>query len=426
MKQLSRQIRSNAYLIVISGFLLLCVTVFLMPFPRSWSLYPLGLSMVAGLILWIGNYKNLRQSFFIGLSHNLPPLLYFLIILLNDIFRTPELRYLEGYFMFLLVPIFCFPLFSSQYFNDRKELFIKSFILGILIICLFEFLRAVTGWEIGGSATTDISFDPDSYTSPFRSQKLSFLEHPTYLSMKVLFALTIMILFNKELKMRKSILFLIIALFVLYIYCLSSRTGLITLMLLFIYLTFKLLRRNKRLYYILLLIPLALYGTYRLSITNPRIENKTNELLRKYKEGKIKFIEIDPRFTSWFASVQLIKDHPLLGVGINSRGILAEEYRKNGYNNEANLRLNAHNQFLETQLALGIPGSLVLLWMLFAPLFRKAELWKPALYYSFLIILIIAFMFESVLVRQWGIMFYTIFYCFQVNMRPVAENTLDK
>jgi O-antigen ligase len=327
--------------------------------------------------------------------------------------------------MFLLIPLFCFPLFNSQYFNGRKELFIKSFIIGILIICVFEFLRAVTGWEIGTSTTPDISFDPDSYTSPFRSQKLSFLEHPTYLSMKVLFAVSIVVIAYRELRFSMLVSLMLLFGFILYIYCLSSRTIYLALIILSIYLIFTYLKRYRLHLLMLVLGPLILYTSYEVSRHNPRVINKIELIKKRYLVDKLKFKDLDPRFTSWLTSADLIKKNPVFGVGLNSRDILAEEYLKNGYNNEANLRLNSHNQFLETQLALGIPGSLVLLWMLFAPLFRKRELWKPELYFSFLIILITAFMFESVLVRQWGIMFYTIFYCFQVNMKPAEKKRSD-
>ncbi len=409
---------------ITAGFFLLCFTVFLMPFPRSWCLYPLGLSMILGLILWILDFKKLKIKFINKLPLVSPPLVYFLLVLIYFLFRTPEWNYIEGYMMFLLVPLFCFPLFASDYFFRRSSIFIKVFISGLLIICLFEIFRAYFGWNINVAGAADISFDPESYASAFRSQKLSFLEHPTYLSMKLLFAISLIIIVHKEINLSKIFSVILIAAFSIFLYLLSSRTIYLAFILIFVFLVYRYLKKSGLRFLVIIIAPLILIGAYKVYSLNPRIINKTELLKKRYTVDKLKFKDLDPRFTSWFTTVDMIKQHPMFGVGLEARVLLSEEYRKTGYNNEASLRLNSHNQFLETQLTFGIAGSLVLLWMLFAPLFRKREIWKPALYYMFLIILITAFLFESVLVRQWGIMFYTLFYSFQVTMGPKPDQNL--
>jgi len=416
-------LNSKRALLMYSGFLLLCLTAFLMPFPRSWSLYSLGLSMITGFLIWVMDFEVLKAKFVSKLPLNSPPVAYFIIILIYFLFKTPEWKFIEGYLMFLLVPLFCFPLFVSDYFFRKKEIFIKIFVFGLITICLFELLRAYFGWNIGAIGASDISFDPESYASSFRSQKLSFLEHPTYLSMKVLFAICLLIILRNEINIPIFFTLILVAVLSIFLYLLSSRTIYIAF-LIFIYLLYRFLIRYRLGITILLIAPLILIGAYKVYTLNPRVINKTELLKKRYTVDKLKIKDLDPRFTSWFTTFDVIRQHPLFGVGLDAKDILVEEYKKAGYNNEANLKLNSHNQFLETQLTLGISGSLVLLWMLFAPLFRKREIWKPELYITFLIILIIAFLFESVLVRQWGIMFYTLFYCFQVNMEPVPDQNL--
>jgi O-antigen ligase len=108
---------------------------------------------------------------------------------------------------------------------------------------------------------------------------------------------------------------------------------------------------------------------------------------------------------------------------LDARNILAIEYKKQGYNNEASLRLNSHNQFLETQLTFGITGTLVLLWLLFGPLLRKGGITNPVIYKAFLIIILTSSLFESLFVRQWGIMFFVLFYCIQVFIPRSIENS---
>jgi O-antigen ligase len=408
--------------LVTIGFVLLSISVFLMPFPRSWCLYPLGLSMVVGLILWITSFRELELKFVDRIRLNLPPILYFLIIMLYFLFGTPEWKYLEGYLMFLLVPVFCFPVFSSACFKANRGFFILSFVYGLVIICLFEFGRAIYLNTLHIDYRPDTTFDYDSNTSPFRSQLLSFMEHPTYLSMKAIFAICLLFVTRKETKTSSLFLGLQVALLLIYIYFLSSRTIFIALVILCLYFFYIILKKYRLHFLMLVVIPLFIYGTYLLFDLNPRFSGKLELIKDSFSKGEDELKRIEPRIILWETSIDVIKNHPVLGVGLKARDILADEYRNRGYSYFSEVRLNAHNQFLETQLTFGIPGSAALLLMLFAPLFFRKSFREPELYISFLIILVTVFIFESALVRMWGIMFYTVFYCFTVNTEPELES----
>jgi O-antigen ligase len=138
---------------------------------------------------------------------------------------------------------------------------------------------------------------------------------------------------------------------------------------------------------------------------------KISDLFIKYNNKELVLKKVDPRFNEWLTTIELIRENPYLGVGLNSRDILADQYAKNGYPYEASIRLNSHNQFLETQLAFGVPGTIILLWMLLTPLLRRKNSWDPDLVIPFWIIVFVSMLFESILVRQWGIMFFVLFYC---------------
>jgi hypothetical protein len=60
--------------------------------------------------------------------------------------------------------------------------------------------------------------------------------------------------------------------------------------------------------------------------------------------------------------------------------------------------------------------------MLITPLIRRRKAWKPSLICPFLIIVAVAMMFESILVRQWGIMFFVLFYCILTIPDKVPDN----
>ena len=404
-----------------AGFIFLCMAVFLMPFPRSWTLYPLGLAMATGLVLWTTDFKNLIKSLILRKWLILPLVSYFLVIFLNFLFRNPKWSFIEGYFMFLLVPLFLFPIFISEYFDKRSEIFGVMYISGIIIIFFFELAVAATGTTLIPHNSAEISFDPESFSSPFISQRLSFIEHPTYLGLKTLFALSLLIISLRETIEKKAWIVVLSAVLLSYIYLLSSRTIYLACGLLVAYFIVLYLKGRKARFTALIILPVMAVAVFWITCVNPRTKAKFDAIKQRYAVQKLSFKDLDPRLTSWLTASDLIKRNPVLGVGLDSRNILASEYQKNGYHNEASLRLNAHNQFLETQMALGMPGTVLLLLILVAPLVFTGFLRSKYLYYAFLLVVLATFMFESVLERQWGIMFFTVFYCYLVT-KPGENN----
>jgi Lipid A core - O-antigen ligase and related enzymes len=393
-----------------------------MPFPRGWSLYALGAFLTSGLALWTLNFRVLRELFIRKLYLILPPVIYFFLVVVRLFFEKQVWSYIEGNLMFLLIPIIGFSFFVSDYFVKKKVYIVRFFIYGILSICVFEFLRAA--WNSISFTDGTFSFKPlmdftvsansedyFSSISRFRSVQLSFLENPIYLSMKIILAVVLMKEFRMDLKFNKPVQLFIFIIFLVFLYFLSSRIGYFLLLCILLYYIHQFFKRLKVSWIVIFLFPLVLFSAYKISLLNPRIRSKTDLFLKNYRENRAELKDSDPRFTSWFTTLQLIKMHPISGVGLNSKDILAGEYKKNGYKNEADLRLNAHNQFLETQLALGISGTLVLIWMLITPLIRRKKASDPSFICPFLIIITASMLFESILVRQWGIMFFVLFYC---------------
>ena len=73
------------------------------------------------------------------------------------------------------------------------------------------------------------------------------------------------------------------------------------------------------------------------------------------------------RFAIWENSVHLIQEHPIWGVGYgNLDRERLEVYKDNQFKKGLTEEFNSHNQFLETQVVAGIPGSALLLGMIIA------------------------------------------------------------
>lgn len=74
------------------------------------------------------------------------------------------------------------------------------------------------------------------------------------------------------------------------------------------------------------------------------------------------------RILVWDSSIELIKENPIMGVGTGDiKDQLKKRNLEKGYTGVARENLNCHNQFFNTQLAIGVFGTLFLLGMLIAP-----------------------------------------------------------
>ena len=115
------------------------------------------------------------------------------------------------------------------------------------------------------------------------------------------------------------------------------------------------------------------------------------------------------RLIVWKAGIEVIKEHPVFGVGTGDvKDALLSEYQKENKVLVYNMRLNAHNQYLQTYIALGILGVLLLLIYLVIPgwvAFRRIHF----IYFSFLAVFTFNILVESMLEVQAGVIYYAFF-----------------
>lgn len=115
------------------------------------------------------------------------------------------------------------------------------------------------------------------------------------------------------------------------------------------------------------------------------------------------------RMETWNASIDLLRQHPLLGTGTGDfNGALIEVYQEKGFYTALKDKLNAHNQYLQTAATLGFPASLLLVIGLAWPL---ALAWKEKdpLFAWFLLLFALSNLTESMLETQRGTIFYGFF-----------------
>ena len=111
------------------------------------------------------------------------------------------------------------------------------------------------------------------------------------------------------------------------------------------------------------------------------------------------------------------------GVGTgDTKDEIIENYKKLGSKTINERYLNAHNQYLQTTITLGILGLTSLLLIL-AGGFRYAIKKRNVLFFSFLILISLNMFFESMLEQQAGVIFITLFFTlFCIWEKPKLNN----
>ncbi len=294
---------------------------------------------------------------------------------------------------FLLFPIIF--LYSNRIYKKFSHLIFAAFLLSIIGKSFFLLVRATY-------------YFPVEHLSSFFYTHFSYNFHPSYFSMYVTFALIIVFyLYEKFGQSRKHLLFVVlISLFLFLInFLLASKTGIFAFLLIIsIYGIVKLYKKYKLLLVATLgIIAILLYAEIR---HNPRMFDLFHTKIENIKKSTIASNEV--RLLVLKSALTVIQQNPF-GYGIGDvKSILMSEYQKEGYTGAYEKKLNAHNQYLETTIGLGIQGTILLLFMLIFAIAIAIKR-KNYLLYLFITLLIINFLTESMLNRQNGVVFFTFF-----------------
>lgn len=129
------------------------------------------------------------------------------------------------------------------------------------------------------------------------------------------------------------------------------------------------------------------------------------------------------RMVKWNCSLKGFMEAPLLGVGTgDAEGYLVSCYEKeNFWGMYPQYRFNAHNQYLETALTLGLMGLVTFLGSIFFPAMIALKK-RDYLCLSFLALFAFCCITESVLERQWGVVFFTLF----VSLLTFSSNSMER
>lgn len=328
---------------------------------------------------------------------------------------------LEVKFSLFLLPIL---IFSDKKFlgKERKWIF-GIFVLGNLVAAVLCF---------GYALYMTINLGENYFHYSF----ISIFLHSSYSSLFALFAICIIIImtiwdlpmkFNLyTIRTPRSILrknfhlnlIVMIGILLLFVFILvtQSRAGIITSAIVFCFLISYYFIRQKKLLYLFVLLGIffcsAMFAIQYMPRFNPVISFMNTKL---DSTSVLSTENVIIRYLIFQQSAEIISENIFIGVGTGDvKDALVEKYTAKNMIVAREKKLNSHNQFQETFIGLGLPGFICLMILILFPLIKGIKEGN-VLNISFSIIILVNFLFESMLNTQSGVIFFSFFnslFCF--------------
>ncbi len=235
--------------------------------------------------------------------------------------------------------------------------------------------------------------------------------HPTYMSMYLCFSICILLLSNefgsRNGKIIKYSLLYLLLVFLLSLFAKSPLIALGVILIHYAYLNRQSLFKHKA------LVAGMLAAIAAACIFIPFIGQRAQEIFSYFGFGKQESFadnSVNIRKLIWDVDTGLIKENWLAGVGPGGLlRLLHERYFFYSLAHQFNIGYyDPHNEYFYAWLCFGIAGIVLFLTILVVHI-AKAMRSKDLLYTYLLIILCITFCTETVLSRQMGVLFYTVF-----------------
>lgn len=340
------------------------------------------------------------------------PALLFLVYLVSVLYSSNQAeawRQVEQKMSLILLPVI---IASAQ--SHRKEhlgFALFAFVCSAFVATVLAYILAVFA---GLAQTTDLGW-VDLLTYQHLANTISF--QPIYLSLYLVFAFYALLALYLNDGFRgqffhgqKSRAFPLLAFFFVAIIMLSSRMEIMVLFatgggLILFFLPAK--RRRKYLFILsgTLLVATAIILS---SSENRQRFGEMFDLEADYTDNRYGGRSI--RFHKWKNTLECWANEPVLGVGAGDKqDELNKTYELNNFELALEHKFNPHNQYLDTLLAVGLAGFVLIVGWFWGAVFWgiKNRNW---LLFAFGVIISLSVLTESMLERQWGVVFIVFFW----------------
>lgn len=360
--------------------------------------------VIAWLIVSIFNLKDARIRQ--GIKNNQLKLLFLFFIstcvsAFFSVNSSEALTSIEIKFSFIIFPwlFFCF---------DYPIQILKKCLIGFVSGCFFACI-----FLIGRAAIYAFKGQSEYF---FYTSFSAFL-HPSYFAMYLTFAICVIVLFyqtwfSSQREMKYIAIFFII-LFIVSIFLCSSKLGIIGF---FIILPILFFTKNRKLFkfkYLALAVLVFISGF----IISSKLFPESFSRLKALKTFNSNHIDktskesVAVRLLIWQQALKLIAQAPIVGYGVGDvNDQLYESYKNQGLEGAYEHKLNAHNQYLQTSIGLGLIGFILLFYYTIGQMVVSLIKAKYLLF-IFSLLVTLNFLVESMLQTAAGVLFFVFFYC---------------
>jgi O-antigen ligase len=376
----------------------------LVGFAALWfSPFLVSVSTAAMALLAIPSYKSIWREY----RNVVLSLLLILVLSALDMLRKGDDASIASAKFGLLIGLF-FLLLSAVYFFQHNKKNAVVFILFSSLIVLIVNVLAVGNYFLYKTYYDELLL---------QSKSIPVLNmhhiHFGIINASVIFCLFGVL--HKKLvdNWKMTVSWIALALIFICFHILSSRTGVLAfysgaMLALLGYSLYT--KAYKILFFGLVLGALSILVAASVSTSfNNKISNSVEDYQSIIKGGKeINFKSMAMRLEANKMCLQIIADHPFIGVGASNQDTeMQKMYSKHGTLLLEENRVGPHNQFLEFGVKYGVIGivSIVVLLLIFVLPYKQ----NAYLFYGFICLLFISMLFESLLERQASIYFTSLF-----------------
>ena len=250
----------------------------------------------------------------------------------------------------------------------------------------------------------------------FITTRFSIIVHPSYFALYLIFSILALAVlwpsFFVNTKLNAFFNFLFMVFLSIILVLTGSKTGFIMWIILAISITVYAVKiaRYKLIPILSLMVVFSSIGI--LFQSAPLLQSRIVNVLNVAQSDNLdpKAVESTAvRALIYSSAVEVVTHQNWYGNGTGDfQVVLDDEYNKKGYVQAADKHLNAHNLFLQTWIALGIPG-IAMIFGVFILMFLSAFKSSELLYQGFTLFFLIISLTESTFYVQAGVVFFSFF-----------------
>jgi O-antigen ligase len=251
----------------------------------------------------------------------------------------------------------------------------------------------------------------------------SFLMHSSYFALILLFGMAGMLLTRLYMDLPRWMLLCILPILCVGIVLCGSKIGWLLFPVVLLWILFARWYVRSIRWSIMVLGMVTFLGLGTLIAVSPFAYDRVREVASAVLEPGAHAdaaTSTEVRKLAWSSAIEVAGEHSPLGTGTGDvKDELIATYLEKDYTYLAELRINAHSQFLQMYAALGWPGLMLAIAMLLVPLIFLRSRAGPLLP-LFLVLCLFNWAVESMLEVQAGVLFFAFF---ALLLSPLNERT---